>query len=294
MEKKRKNATLRFVLWFFEGIIVGFGAILPGVSGGTLCVAFGMYRPIIEVLSNIKEGIKKHFFMLLVFFAGVGVGFVGLSGLTGYLLQKYAAVVTCVFVGFILGTVPELFRDASARGRSKYSYISAGTSFVLMLLVLYFLENMAALKIEPGIMAYAFCGVLWGLSFIGPGLSSSALLLFFGLYQPMLEGISRLDPSVILPLGIAMVICVLLLSRGMNALFARFYSAASFAVLGIVAANIVMIFPDMRGIGWVQILISVLSIILAAAVSFAFTVVCGKLKERLGVDAEDAKKEENE
>ena len=35
--------VLQGILWVLEGIIVGFGAIMPGISGGTLCVAFGMY-----------------------------------------------------------------------------------------------------------------------------------------------------------------------------------------------------------------------------------------------------------
>lgn len=45
-------------MWLLEGVVVGFGAILPGISGGTLCVAFGMYRPLIETLSSLKTGIK--------------------------------------------------------------------------------------------------------------------------------------------------------------------------------------------------------------------------------------------
>ncbi len=37
------------ILLALKGAFVGFGAIMPGISGGTLCVAFGMYQPLIEV-----------------------------------------------------------------------------------------------------------------------------------------------------------------------------------------------------------------------------------------------------
>ena len=37
------NAKQKWLL-LVKGIIVGFGAIMPGISGGTLCVAFGMYK----------------------------------------------------------------------------------------------------------------------------------------------------------------------------------------------------------------------------------------------------------
>ena len=108
----RKNKLLLCLLWLLEGIVVGFGAILPGVSGGTLCVAFGMYRPIIETLSSLKTGIKKHEVMLGVFLLGIAVGFVGLSGIASILLEKNTALVTCAFIGFIIGTLPGLWKDA--------------------------------------------------------------------------------------------------------------------------------------------------------------------------------------
>lgn len=76
---------LLWLVWFLEGVVVGFGAILPGISGGTLCVAFGMYRPIIETLSRIYDGLKKYGVMLGIFIAGAGTGFVGLSGLASWM-----------------------------------------------------------------------------------------------------------------------------------------------------------------------------------------------------------------
>lgn len=101
---RRKNKLLLCLLWLLEGAVVGFGAILPGVSGGTLCVAFGMYRPVIETLSNLRSGIRKHGFMLGVFLLGVAIGFIGLSGIAAILLEKNTVIVTCAFVGFIIGT----------------------------------------------------------------------------------------------------------------------------------------------------------------------------------------------
>ena len=86
-EKKKKNFFM-WIIWLLEGIFVGFGAILPGVSGGTLCVAFGMYRPLIETISHIKTGLKKYWLMLGFFMLGIAVGFVGLSGLASMLLEK--------------------------------------------------------------------------------------------------------------------------------------------------------------------------------------------------------------
>lgn len=39
-----KHGTLKQrILLVFKGMLVGSGAILPGVSGSVLCVAFGIY-----------------------------------------------------------------------------------------------------------------------------------------------------------------------------------------------------------------------------------------------------------
>ena len=63
----KKNKIIQGILWLLEGVIVGFGAIMPGVSGGALCVAFGMYKPLIGILSDPKTSIKKYWKMLGVF-----------------------------------------------------------------------------------------------------------------------------------------------------------------------------------------------------------------------------------
>lgn len=33
----------RFLLLLSQGVIMGIGAVLPGISGGVLCVIFGIY-----------------------------------------------------------------------------------------------------------------------------------------------------------------------------------------------------------------------------------------------------------
>ena len=167
----KKNFLLKSILWIVQGFIVGLGAILPGVSGGTLCYAFGIYDQILEVLSNPFKGIRKHFKMLV--FVGIGgvLGFVGFAGITEKLLQWNEAVVLCVFVGLIAGTVPELWRDAGKEKRTKLSIVSLVVSFIAITAVFYLFKNVLHLTIEPNLVGWLICGVLWGLSFIVPGFS---------------------------------------------------------------------------------------------------------------------------
>ena len=98
-------------------------------------------------------------------------------------------------------------------------------------------------NLEPNFGWYVFCGFIWGLSMIVPGLSSSSLLLFMGLYQPMAAGIGNLDMGVLIPLGIGFVITVLLLARVMNRLLENHHAVVTKLILGFVIASIIMILP---------------------------------------------------
>lgn len=268
--EKRKNGPLSWILWILKGILVGFGAILPGISGGTLCVTFGMYRPLIDTLTHPLAGLKKYWVAMVPFVLGVAVGFVGLSGLAAWTLEKDTILVTCAFIGFIIGTFPELWEDAGTQGRGKSSFLAMGIGFVLMVAALTLLKTKTSVTIAPGLFGFFFCGLLWGLSFIVPGLSSSSLLLFFGLYQPMLAGISTFDFSVLLPLGVGMLLCVLLLSKLVERTYQKHYAIASHALLGIVAATTVMLLPEWTGFN-LSLLWNLIAIVAGALISYAFT-----------------------
>ena len=59
-----KNTGL-WILRAIQGALIGVGAILPGVSGGVLCVLFGIYRPMMELFSHPAGAIKKYWRLLL-------------------------------------------------------------------------------------------------------------------------------------------------------------------------------------------------------------------------------------
>lgn len=276
MEKK-KNIVLQSILWVIQGFIVGIGAILPGVSGGSLCYVFGIYDQILDVLSSPVKGLKKHWKMLIFVIIGGGLGFVGFAGITNWLLNLNESVVLCVFVGLIIGTLPDIWKDAGKEGRSKFSFIGLGVSFVAIIALFFVFEHVWRLTIQPNTVGWLICGVLWGLSFIVPGFSSSTLLLFFGIYERMSAGISTLDFSVLIPLGCAMLATLLLFSKLMKLVFDKFYSVVSHCVLGFVVATTLMIVPSFA-VEWYNILIYIFCIVCGAVASFFFSKACNKIK----------------
>jgi putative membrane protein len=238
--ERLRNFPLRII----QGAIVGGGAILPGVSGGVLCVAFGIYKPLMELLSHPVKSYKKHYRLILPFLIGWILGFCGLARLTELLFSVSSTAAVSIFAGLVAGTLPHLYTEAGDGNVRKTSYVAMTVSAFLMYALLSLLKNGAAAEITPNIGWYILCGIIWGLSLVVPGLSSSSILIFLGLYEPIASGIADLQPDVILPLIGGIVITVVLSAKLVDSLFQKHYQATYFTVLGIVFASTLLIVPN--------------------------------------------------
>jgi putative membrane protein len=243
---KNNNSLKHDLILAVQGAIVGVGAILPGVSGGVMLVAFGIYDPLMELLSHPKEAIRKHGRMFVPFVIGWVLGFVLLANAVELLFETSSAVALMLFAGLICGTVPALLKKSELADKTQGRTVG-WTPLVLTLAGAYLffsvLSNSTGGSIQPNTWWYLFCGLVWGLSMVVPGLSSSSILIFMGLYEPMTAGIARLDFGVILPLVIGLVITVAATARYVNGLLQSNYALASRIVLGFMLASTLLIFP---------------------------------------------------
>ena len=240
--KDQNPGVMRLVLRVLQGVLIGVGAVLPGISGGVLCVVFGIYKPVMELLSNPLRNFKTHVPKLLPVIVGMGVGFLGVAKILAFFLETYPDPSVCLFIGLIVGMLPSLFREAGEQGRPKGSWVSMGVAFVFILALLISL-NLFSVSIAPNFGWYLFCGFCLALSVIAPGMSFSTLLMLLGLYTPFVDGLGNLNFSVIVPAGIGAVITVICLAKAVDALFDRFYPYAFHAIIGIVIAATIMIVP---------------------------------------------------
>jgi putative membrane protein len=241
--KQNKNFSLAgFLLKALQGAFVGLGAVLPGISGGVLCVIFGIYKTIMEFLADPIKKFKTHVPKLLPYGVGLIIGFLGIANLLSFLLDKYPSQSICVFIGLIGGMLPSLFREAGEKGRGTFSYISLVSAMALIFALLIGLQ-LLSVEITPNFFWYFFCGMCLALSVIAPGLSFSTLLMPLGLYEPFVSGIGHIDFGVLIPAGIGALATVILFAKAVNMLFERHYSVSFHAICGIVIAATVMIVP---------------------------------------------------
>ena len=244
MDKKPSSNfnPLQFLFRVIQGALIGLGAVLPGISGGVLGVIFGIYKPIMELLSNPFKNFRTHVPKLIPVFIGGVIGFLGVANILAFFLNKYPDPSVCLFIGLIGGMLPSLFREAGEQGRTKGSWISLVVCMCVIFALLIGLQ-MTSVEIAPNFFWYLFCGFCLALSVIAPGMSFSTLLMPLGLYTPFVDGLGNLQMGILVPAGIGAIVTVICLARAVDALFDHFYPYAFHAIIGIVIAATIMIIP---------------------------------------------------
>ena len=233
----------RWLLRLVQGILVGSGAILPGISGGVLCVLFGIYQPMMALFAHPFKNFRRVFPQLFPVGVGWVLGFFAFAKLITLFFNADSNVAIWLFLGLIAGSFPSLYRQAGHQGHGWQGWTSLAASFAVMAALFYYLGHAAALHITPNPLWFCLCGVLWGLSLVIPGMSSSSTLIFLGLFEPMTAGIAAVEMGVVLPIFIGAALTVILMSRLVNGLFETHYRLSYHAVLGFVAASTVVIIP---------------------------------------------------
>ena len=238
-----QNFIIRWLRDLLCGALIGAGAILPGVSGGVLAVAFDIYRHFMEVLTRPQTAIPKYWKWFPPIALGWCAGFLGFAKGIAAAISFSNTVTTWLFLGLIAGTVPSLFREAGKEGRTAASWgsllLCAGAVFA----GLFYVSRVAEVSVEPNFWWYNFCGALWGMSIVIPGMTSSSVMMALGLYQPMLEGLARLDLLVLSASLPGMVLAIALLARLVSWFFRTHYAVAFHGILGFVLASTLVIIP---------------------------------------------------
>ncbi|MBR3311970.1 MAG: DUF368 domain-containing protein [Solobacterium sp.] len=236
------KSVREWILLVCKGAVTGSGAILPGISGGVLCVAFGIYEPMMALLAHPVSAFKKYYRMFIPFLLGWVLGFFLLARLVEMLFAGSSAIAMMLFAGLIFGTLPQLLQEINEDTKTSWSPLILSLVFAVLLFSSVNASIDIQIRTDP--LIYAFAGAVWGLSMILPGLSSSSLLILLGIYQPMTSGIAALDPGVILPLVTGLGVTVLALSRIVTELFEKKRGLILKIISGIVIASTLSILPS--------------------------------------------------
>lgn len=90
---------------FLVGMIAISAMILPGISGSTLLLIFGLYLPIINSIKELLYLNFSSFWGLFIFGLGVIVGILSIVKLLKKALEKYRSQTVYTIIGLMLGSI---------------------------------------------------------------------------------------------------------------------------------------------------------------------------------------------
>lgn len=246
---------MEFIRNVLKGMLVGIGAVAPGVSGGTFAVILGIYDKLTDAIANFYKNFKRKLLFLIPIGLGVVIGVLGFSRIMKTLFETHEVEMKFMFIGLMLGTLPAVLRDANKQG-FKWTYIlpfcvTLGGSILAMS----FEADMVVVKtsVAPDFILRGVFGVLIGFGTIVPGISSSFMLMAVGGYEHLLEGIVNLDVTFMFPVLMGFGLSILLFAKVINLLFKHFYGITYYGILGFVIGSIGMILP--YNVVWMELLV---------------------------------------
>ncbi len=105
-----------YILLFLIGIIASAALVIPGISGSMLLLIIGLYNPLITIITDhFLKGKDMLVSTLILGSMGLGiiVGFIGISVIMKFLLNKYPRGTYIAIIGFIIGSIPTTFISTS-------------------------------------------------------------------------------------------------------------------------------------------------------------------------------------
>lgn len=259
---------MSFLFNLVIGILIGFGAILPGVSSGVFCVIFGIYEKLVESVLNLFKDFKKNFVFLFPIGLGSFLGIVFFGNVIKYFFNVFKFQACYAFIGLILGTIPALFKQANF---SKCIQLKKLLPFIIsfsvgVLLIVF--ENYFDFNIIVSDFIYSpfyliFAGFIMSIGIVVPGVSNTIILMCLGIYSEYLSAISSINLRFLVPLAVGVFFGSILWLKIINILLKKYHQSTFLAIIGFTLGSIFVLYPgfsfDLTGA--ISIILMIISLV---------------------------------
>ncbi len=246
----------------FGGVLMGLANLVPGISGGTMLLAAGIYPLFIGAIAELTtlKFRRTSLVTLGTVMITAMLAILLLAGPIKILVRDQRWIMYSLFIGLTLGGLPIVRGMIKAPTRGMWLGAAAGFA------------GMAALAVAQASEAGGATASGWGWFFLAgvggasamilPGVSGAYILLVLGVYLPILDGIDRfraalsagdtaamMGPllSIVVPVGVGVVLGVVLVSNVLKWMMARFENPTLGVLLGLLAGAVVGLWPFQRG-----------------------------------------------
>ncbi|MFN3219483.1 MAG: DUF368 domain-containing protein [Acidimicrobiales bacterium] len=246
-----------------RGFCMGMADIVPGVSGGTIALIFGIYQRLID---NIRTGARAlgslvkldvrgaivrlrevEWLFLVPLGAGVLAALVSLSHLIEGLLEDHPEEMAGLFLGLVGASV-------IIAGQMVSTWDTRNLAIVAVVSVVAF----AALGLksgaveDPSLLVFFGAGTIAICAMILPGISGSFLLLMMGMYAPVLGAVTDRDIVSLLAVAVGATLGLALFSSLLGWMLHNHADPLLAAVIGLMIGSVRVLWPWPNGVGVVS------------------------------------------
>lgn len=242
-----------------QGMVVGIANIIPGVSGGTMMVAMGLYDRLIHAITHLKSEFKESLKLLVPIFLGAGIAIVTLSRLFEFLLENYPIPTNFAFCGLIAGSLPFIFKKVKGHSVSVGRAVCFIIFFAIVILMAVIGETSGnAADVSFGlinVIKLLLVGIIAAATMVIPGVSGSMMLMLLGYYDTILKTINNfmdalvafdmqeilVQCGILIPFGIGVILGIFLIAKIIEFIFSKAEIHAYYAIIGLILASPVAI-----------------------------------------------------
>ncbi|GJM26360.1 MAG: hypothetical protein DHS20C16_27750 [Phycisphaerae bacterium] len=228
------------------GVLMGIANLIPGVSGGTMILAIGIYEEFIASVAEISSfrfSWRRIVFLALVMgFAGVSI--FSLSSVILSLLLWHAPLMFALFIGLTLGGAPLLLKMI---GRATPKSIGGALAGIALMVGIVLAKDYVAMPRNP-VMDVA-SGVVGSTTMVLPGISGSYMLLILDQYDRVIGAVADLKDRnfkafrILAPVGIGAVIGIVGLSNLLKYLLRKHKDVTLGVLLGMLLGSVIGLWP---------------------------------------------------
>lgn len=264
MESRSEASLARFLpRGLVGGTLMGLANLVPGISGGTMLLAAGVYPAFIDAIAEVTRGhLTRRPLFVLGTIGGAAVLAIGLlAGPTRDLVLEHRSPMYAFFIGLTLGGLPLVWR--LARPATPGVWGGALAAFAMMVVMSFGAEGNGSSGSSPFLLVLS--GLAGASAMILPGISGGYLLLLLGQYVPILGAIDDVKGGligeagfdlgrvlgameVVVPVGIGVVLGVVGVSNGLRWLLDRYEKPTLGALLGLLLGAVIGLYPFQQSV----------------------------------------------
>lgn len=237
------------VIQFVRGFTMGSADLVPGVSGGTMALVFGIYDPLVQVIRDAAAsgarlvtgdlrgalgGLRRLSWRFLVpLVAGIVAAVIVLAGPLSLALERYPILMSAAFFGLIVGSVVVTIPVVDRWDARRLSVLAAvaGATFALLGL-------RGPGVADPGLLVLFAGGAVAVWAMILPGISGSLILVIIGLYDAVLTAAHDREVAALAVFALGATGGLALFSTALNWLLANYRDTVMAGLIGLMIGSL--------------------------------------------------------